>query len=421
MRTTSLALLLLLVLGPPAFAADKTPQQLYDDAVAAYKRRDFAGYLAGMEALVKVRGYQPAAIFNYAGALALNNRPIAAVAQLKRLAEQKVVMDLSDADFNPIRNRADFRAIAQVMSALRVQKASTSSVAFRLPLKGAIAEAIAYDAKTKSFFVSSVRKRKIVRVTAKGASSDFVTKGIWAVGGLAVDAKRRILWASSGAYGRVEGFTEKDASENTLFAFNADTGAPIARYDAPKTEPHAFDGVSVDGEGTVFVSDGRGAIFRLPRGAKALELFVKPGTIRSPQGSAIASDGTLYVADYSGLLWAVDRHTGAAAALTVPDDLATYGIDGLAVHGRALYVVDNGLTPNRVARLQLDPTGRKVTSWRILDMNRPEMDEPTNGVLANGHFYWIANSQGHLFDGKTPPKEEELREAVVMRVEVAGR
>ena len=304
------------------------------------------------------------------------------------------------------------------MSALRVQKASTSSVAFRLPLKGAIPEAIAYDSKTNAYFVSSVRKRKIVRVNAKGAANDFVTKDIWAVGGLAVDAKRRILWASSGAYARVEGFTEKDADENTLFAFNADNGAWIARYDAPKTEPHAFDGVSVDGDGTVFVSDGRGAIYRLPRGAKALELFVKPGTIRSPQGSAVASDGTLYVADYSGVLWAVDRRTGDAAAIAVPDDLATYGIDGLAVHGRALYIVDNGLTPNRVARLQLDATGRKVASWRILDMNRDEMDEPTNGVIANGNFYWIASSQGNLFDGKTPPKEEQLKDAVVMKVKV---
>lgn len=415
MRNAILAALLTLAVAH-AIVAQKSPQQLYDDAVAAYKRKDFAGYLAGMEALVKVRGYQPAIVFNYAGALALNNRPVAAVAQLKRLAEQKVVMDLSDADFNPIRARGDFRAMAQVMSALRVQKASASSVAFRVPLKGAIPEAIAYDSKTRSFFVSSVRKRKIVRINAKGASRDFVTRDIWAVGGLAVDAARRILWASSGAYARVEGFTDADANENTLFAFNADSGALIARYDAPKSEPHAFDGVSVDGDGTVFVSDGRGAIFRLRRGAKALELFVKPGTMRSPQGSAVASDGTLYVADYSGVLWAVDRHTGDAAALTVPDDLATYGIDGLAVHGRALYVVDNGLTPNRVARLQLDSTGRKVTSWRVLDMNRPEMDEPTNGVVANGNFYWIAASQGHLFDGRTPPKEEDLKEAVVMKV-----
>lgn len=417
MRNAGIALSLVLLCALSAHSqAPKSPQQLYDEAVAAYRSKDFAVYLAGMEALVKVRGYQPATVFNYAGALALNNRPIAAIEQLKRLARQSVVMDLGDGDFNSIRRRADFRAVAQVMSALRVQKIESSRVAFRVPLKGSIPEAIAYDAKTKAFFVSSVRKRKIVRIDAKGAARDFVTKEIWAANGLAADAKRRILWVSSGAYARVEGFTEKDGDENTLFAFDLDSGALRGRYDAPKTEPHAFDGVSVDADGNVYVSDGRGAIYRLARGAKALDLFVKPGTIRSPQGSAIASDGTLYVSDYSGVLFAVDRRSGAATPLAVPEDLATYGIDGLAVAGRALYVIDNGLTPNRVARLQLDPTGRKVTAWRILDMNRAEMDEPTNGVVANGAFYWIAASQGNLFDGKTAPKESEFQEAVVMKV-----
>jgi streptogramin lyase len=414
MRNAGLAFLFLLV-TLPALAAEKTPQQIYDDAVAAYRKRDFAAYLAGMEALMKVRGYQPATIFNYAGALARNNRPVAAVAQLRRLVGQKVVMDLGDSDFAPIRTRQDFLAIARAMAALKVQKIATSSVAFRVPLKGGIAEAIAYDAKTKSFFVSSVRKRKIVRVDAKRAAKDFVTQDVWAIGGLAVDAKRRILWASSGAYARVEGYTEKDASENTLFAFNADTGALLARYDAPKTEPHAFDSVTVDGDGNVFVSDGRGAIYRLRRDAKALDLFVKPGTIRSPQGLTIGGDGTLYVSDYSGLIFAVDRPTGAAAPLAVPDDLATFGIDGLAASGRVLYVVQNGIRPERIARLQLHATGRKVTSWQILDMNRTEMDEPTNGVIVDGTFYWLAASQGHLFDGKTLPKEEELKDAVVMR------
>ena len=415
MRNSRRALLLSLLCLLPAFA-QQSPQQLYDDAVAAYRRKDFAAYLTGMEALVQVRSYQPAIVFNYAGALALNGRPIAAIEQLKRLARQSVVMDLGDADFNRIRNRADFRAVAQVMGALRVQKIESSRVAFRVPLKGAIPEAIAFDAKTKAFFVSSVRKRKIVRVDAKGAARDFVTKEIWAANGLAADAKRRILWVSSGAYARVEGFTEKNAGENTLFAFDLDSGKLLRRYDTPATEPHAFDAVSIDAEGNVYVSDGRGAIYRLRHGAKALDLFVKPGTIRSPQGSAVAADGTLYVSDYSGVLFAVDRRTGAATALTVPDDVATYGIDGLAAAGSALYVIDNGLTPSRVARLQLDPSGRKVLSARILDMNRAEMDEPTNGVIAEGAFYWIAASQGHLFDGKKAPAESEFKEAVIMRV-----
>jgi len=406
MRNTAIFLLL--------FALAQ-PQQLYDDAIAAYRKNDFAGYLANMEPLAKVRGYQPAMIFNYAGALALNGRGDEAIVQLKRLVDRQIALDLSDTDLDSLRKRDDFRAIEREMAALSTRQVSSSKVAFRIDEKGIIPEAIAYDSKTKAFFVSSVRKRKIVRIDSRGVARDFVTKQIQAPGGMAVDAKRRILWASSAAYPRIEGYAEKDKNDNALFAFDADSGALLARYDLPKSEPHIADGVSVDAGGTVYLSDGFGALYRLPHGAKALELFVKPGTIRSPQASAVAPDGTLYVADYTGVIWTVDRQTGDAAPLAVPDDLATNGIDGLGYHDHTLFVIQNGVTPHRVARLTLDPAGRRITAWRILDMNTPDMDEPTNGVIARDAFYWIADSQGHAFDGKTQPNEQELRDVVVMR------
>ncbi len=163
----------------------------------------------------------------------------------------------------------------------------------------------------------------------------------------------------------------------------------------------------------MFVSDSRGALYRLRPGRSALDLFVAPGTMRSPQASTVAG-GILYVADYGGPIWVVDPKSGAATKLEVPDDLVTAGTDGLDYGDGSLLLVQNGIEPNRVVRVWLDPAGRKALRWRILEMNHPLMDEPTNGVVVGHDFYWLAASQGHLFDVK-PPAVDKMHEGIVMK------
>src|SRR5258708_7160663 len=210
------ALVLFALVAVSTLGQELTPQQLYDQAVAAHKRSDFPGYLASMEAL------------------ALNGRPADAVAQLGKIADRMVVLDIGDHDLDSLRARDDFQAVARRFDDVRGKRISSSSIAFRIPQKDLITESIAYDPKTKSFFVSSVRKRKILRIDARGQVHDFVTHDLSATGGLAVDSERRVLWASSSVYDRVEGFDKKYEDETALFAFNADSGARIARYALPQ-------------------------------------------------------------------------------------------------------------------------------------------------------------------------------------------
>ena len=96
--------LLLCSLAVLALAAvPRTPQQLYEDARAAYGRKDYPAYVTAMEALAALRPQHPIAIGGYAGALALNNRGGEAVAQLQRLLAMHVAPDLSDHDLDGIR------------------------------------------------------------------------------------------------------------------------------------------------------------------------------------------------------------------------------------------------------------------------------------------------------------------------------
>ncbi len=400
-------------------AAPKTPQQLYEDAHAAYVARDYPAYLVAMEALVARRPQHPIAIGGYAGALGLNNRGQEAVAQLQRLLAMHVAPNLDDHDLDGIRERDDFRALAAPVRTLRATVIGAPAIAYRLPA-GLITESITYDAKGDSFFVSSVRKRKILRIDAHGRVRDFVKSGahgLWGVNGMGVDAKRRILWTSSTAYDRCEGFHEGDAADPALYAFNADTGAFLARYEAPKgDEPHTFDDLSVAPDGSVYVSDSTGMIFALRQGMRELQPLVGRGKMRSAQGSAVDwKHHLLYVSDYGSGIDVVDLATGDLARLALPADFAAYGIDGLALNGRTLYAVQNDVVPNRVVRIDLTPDGVHVAKWRIVAMNQPLMDEPTIGVVARGAYFFLGASQGNKFDGRQP-KAGELHPSPVYRL-----
>lgn len=129
----------------------------------------------------------------------------------------------------------------------------------------------------------------------------------------------------------------------------------------------------------------------------------------------MSDDGkTVYVSNYWWVM-AVDAASRKLSAVTAPVDFPLNGIDGLAFSRGSLYAVQNGIKPHRVVRLTLSSDGSRITAGRILEMNNPLFDEPTLGIVANGAFHYVANSQGGRFlKGDVPASEQ--REVVVLRV-----
>ena len=404
-----------LLLAPVVYAEERTPQQLFQDAKVAYDRHDYAAYLGVMETLHAMRPSHPIVGANYAGALALSSRADDAVAQLRRLAAMQIAIDLSDHDFDSLRGREDFRDVERRIAAVRTAVVRSDTKEIRIPQKDLITEAIAWDRKGKAFLVSANRKRKIIKVDLAGRVTDFATDGIWGANGLGIDEQRRIVWATSSPSARAEGFEEAKDAKSELVALDLDSGAVTARYTIPDDgQKHFLDDLTVADDGTVYVSDSTGMMFRLRPKSAALEQFVPRGTMRSPQGSAMGR-GALYVADYGGGIWRVDPATGGAKLLETPNDLVTFGIDGLEYRDGSLVAVQNGVEPNRVVRLWLDAAGRRVTRWKVIEANHPLMDEPTIGTFVGSDFWLVAASQGNKFDTK---KTELLHDAVLLRIRV---
>jgi hypothetical protein len=75
------------------------------------------------------------------------------------------------------------------------------------------------------------------------------------------------------------------------------------------------------------------------------------------------------------------------------------GIDGLRRQGNRLLAIQNGITPPRILSLELSPDGRSLVAAKILERNLSEWDEPTLGVVADGAFWYVANSHWPSFPG----------------------
>src|SRR5262249_62086435 len=135
---------------------------------------------------------------------------------------------------------------------------------------------------------------------------------------LRVDEARRELWATSAVVPQMEGFTAESNGKAAVFRFDLATAKLLSRVDAPADgKLHNLNDLTLDAKGNAYVSDPfAGVVYRLARDGKELEVFVKAGVVRSPQGLALSADEKkLYVADYGKSLVAIDMVTGDAKAV----------------------------------------------------------------------------------------------------------
>ena len=110
-----------------------------------------------------------------------------------------------------------------------------SQIAFQLPERDLVPEGICYDPISESFFLGSIEKHKILRISMDGTVETFVpprTEGLWSVIGMRVDVERRVLWANSDQGNSVDDSAPDAAKETGIFKFNPDNrnsaGADIA-------------------------------------------------------------------------------------------------------------------------------------------------------------------------------------------------
>lgn len=314
----------------------------------------------------------------------------------------------SDPDFTALKESPDFTAILERIHGAR-QPVSRSKRFATLPERDLIPEDIAYDPVGHRFYISSVRHRKILSMDRNGKFAEFAAEGqprVWAILALGVDAKRRVLWASTAAMPEGGGYDPTDDGRSALLKYSLESGALLKRYDLKDDGKHALGDMTVSPSGDVFVSDGHGAVYQVDHSRDTLEILVDKGTFRSPQTPALSPDGhRLFVPDYSRGISVVDLKTRQVRLLQHPKELSLGGIDGLYLAGRTMLATQNGTAPPRVIRMMLDPSLTRILQWETLESNWEGLGQPTHGVVVGNEFYFIANSGWDRLtdDGKLKP------------------
>jgi sugar lactone lactonase YvrE len=409
-----------------------TVPALNEAAIKAYQAKDYARFLDYETRALALEPGNPRTMYNVACGEALTGHGEEALRLLHTLVARKLDLGAeTDADFAGIRGGPKWAAFVSELATLR-QPIVKSTVAFRLDDPTLIATGIAIDPQNDDVFVASVRHRKIVRRTKAGVVSDFIREGqdgFLAGASLAIDASRRLLIASTSATPLMTGYP-KDASpmggENAgVFVFNLQSGALVRKVmlgaDAPAGR-HFLNALAVDRAGTIYVSDsGTPGIYKLAPGNDRLELFAGADLFHATQGLAFSDDEknekTLFVADYTDGLWAVDIATKSKRRIDAPRDVWLGGMDGLSPVPDGFITVKIGAKPERVLRLHLDASQQHIARVDILEMNHPDYAGPIQGVVSGHSFLYIANSQLPLADphtGEIPA--DRARQTVILRL-----
>jgi len=406
--------------APPPVPDREAIRRTHAAVIAAHERKDWPAMLAESRKLVGLAPHSALPLYNLACALSLNGEKAEAVKTLGRLADYGVRFDLAaDSDLAPLAGAPDFHAVVARMKALDAPIGS-SVPAFMLSEKDLLVEAVVHDPKTGSFFVSSVHRRKIVRVAANGTATDFVPEGmegLLSAMALALDPARRALYVSTEGRNLTKGLRPEEKGQNAVLEFDLDTAQRRRRL-VPPVEGGSAGDLAVGPEGTLYVADPQtGRVYRGGPGATSLEVLAETGPIASAQGLAVSSGGQeLYVADYGRGIARIRLDSGKVEFLEAPATLLLTGVDGLVLAGDSLVAIQNGLAPHRVLRLRLDPTGTRIVTGEILERRNPHFDEPTLGVRVDNDFYYVANSQYEAFDEEGRPDAARLKDPVILKM-----
>lgn len=402
-------------------------QKAYDSASKAYDAKNYEEYLEDINEGLQAFPNHPILLYRQAAAYALLGKPLKALVPLRQTAAMGLVFNIwQNADFRGLQSRPELQRIIDLY-AKNVQPLKGSQAVFSLPRKALLIEGVAFDPQGGKFYLGSVRQHQILRVDRSGMG-DVLSRpedGLWGVMGLRVDAPRRTLWAAMSAVPQMSGFKAADEGRAGVVGYDLKTGKLARKLLLPgKPDSHVLGDLAVDAGGTVLATDSQSPlIYAVPAAGNALEVFLKSDLFQSLQGIDFSPDGkTIFVADYSVGLYAIDRQTKAVRYLDAPRNAALIGIDGLYYYQGSLLAVQNGLKPNRILRVFLSKDFTAIERVDVLEANEPTMVEPTLGCLAGDTFYFNANAQWALVDDKgLAAPDSKWKDPVIRMISLANR
>jgi len=399
---------------------DSTWRQFSAAGDSARNHGNWKGYRHYAELLYRELNGHPGTILAQARAEAQLHDTVAAMKWLKLYANTGLVKDL-DADtlLAPVRGAPGWRELLARIAKNR-DAVSHAKVAFIVPDSTFVSEDIAYDAARKRFLLSSIREGRVIAIKNGKITTFAEDSGGRSMMALVVDDKSGALWATASGLPETEDSLAWDGTE--VLRYDLASGKLLATYFVEADSGgNVYGDMTQARDGSIwFTNSVGGQLYTIRTPRDGIRMVVSDGTFPSPQEPVALPDGKrVLVPDYVRGIAIVERATGKVSWLANDAHAALNGIDGMVLLGRSLIAVQNGITPNRIIRLDLDATMTKIVRWSTLEANTPQLRDPTHGVLVGDKYYFIATSGWDRFapDGKITPGAV-LQPPVVMVVEI---
>jgi hypothetical protein len=308
----------------------------------------------------------------------------------------------------PLRSNPEFTELTE-QAQKRYPAVHKAKVAFTVPEKDLFPEGLAYDPAAHVFYMGSMYRRKIIRMTGKGEVSDFVKPDVYRlqpIGGVHVDPVDQGLWAAS---------DPDDAHGSELYHFDAQ-GKLLERYSPPGPGRHDLNDLVLYGSSAIYVTDTDANLtYRFDRKTHLFTPLNLPRPQLFPNGITLSDDSTrLYIADWLGVV-AMDLRDNSTYEVDPGEHNTLCGIDGLYWYRNSLIGIQSTGT-YRVVRWFLTVDSRRVRASKVLEKGTQLVSSPTTGAIVGGQFYFMANTNiDNYDDGKIvdPAKLESVHIAVV--------
>ena len=364
-------------------------------AVTAENRADVRARFQALSKLYSDFPENSRVLRNLAWAEQKAGNEIAATALLKKYAEMGMTLDLGGPIYSAM---AEAKLLAKVPELDRNRSPITSGTrVFTLPDPDLLVEDIAFEPHTARYFLTCIRKKKIISCDQNGQCTDIVStpplQDLDAMLAIRVDAAHNVVWATTSGMPTQEGFRAERKGRSAVLKFDIRTFRLLRRYEPADGKEHALGDMTVASNGDAYISDGlSGDVYVIKHDTDKLERMVPHGVFVSPQTPTLnQAQSVLYVPDYVEGIAVIQVASAEVQWLKVTTPLALEGIDGLYWTHDGLIATQNGTVPERVVRFHLRDQNT-ADGFSVIEANWPGLGDPTHGVIVGDFFYFIVNS-----------------------------
>lgn len=294
-----------------------------------------------------------------------------------------------------------------------------AETAFVLEERDLIPEGIAYDPAEKAFYLGSIYKRKIVKITSDGKASDFISSGaneIEQVLGMKVDV-RGLLWACNNT---PEHDTVRKISN--VHVYDVRTKKMVKRFKLEDDNRHLFNDLYITKAGDVFITDTHaGMLWVVRKDSNTLEEFTRSGSVPFANGITATPDEKFLIVSTGGTQGVVRVDVTTKQISPIPNDrYMVMGYDGLYQYNNTLIGIQNTFFPESVQKIILNTAGDRAEKIDFLCEREAKFNAPTTGVIVGDQFFFIANSQLLQIIGNNGKIKDPtgLEETVIMKIKL---